>query len=64
MKNVSLFYKDFIKFKILSIHTYINMIKKVRNLEDLRYATGLLWFGITKILIRKTINNETLRGRK
>lgn len=63
MQNVNLYYKQFFNYKLKSPTSYINFIKKIRNLEDLRYALGLLWFGLTKIVFKKQINNETIRGR-
>ena len=63
MKNVNVLYKEFLDWKIKSISSYVNFIKKIKTFEDLKYACGLLWFGITKILIKPKIDNETVRGR-
>ena len=56
-------YKEFIIYKITSYKTYINLIKKIKSFEDLRYTLGLVWFAITKIIFKPKINNETVRGR-
>ncbi len=55
-------YKDFIRHKI-SWSTVVNLAKKVNSLEDFLYAFGLLWFAVTKIVFKRDITNETVRGR-
>lgn len=40
-KIVAKLYKDFLIKKTFSLRTYINLAKKIRNLEDLRYMLGL-----------------------
>ena len=62
MRNLNPFYKDFVDYKIKSWRTYYNLLKKIHNLEDLRYAWGLMRLG-WHIAITKIITNETLRGK-
>jgi hypothetical protein len=62
MVNVNPYYKDFVNYKINSYKTYINLFKKIRSLEDLRYLLGLTRLAL-KIAITKSITNETLRDR-
>jgi magnesium-protoporphyrin IX monomethyl ester (oxidative) cyclase len=38
---VAKLYKDFLIKKIFSLRTYINLIKKIKNMEDFRYMLGL-----------------------
>ncbi len=57
------YYKEFIKFKLTSQVSYLNLFKKIRNFEDLKYACGLIQFALTKIVFKHLINNETIRGR-
>ena len=54
------YYKDFIKYKIF----HFNIFQKIHSFEDLKYTYGLIWFAITKIVFKKLINNEVIRGRK
>jgi hypothetical protein len=61
--DFNLFYKNFIDYKVSHLNTYGNLIKKVKNIEDLKYAYGLMYFGVTKILFKPKIDNETVRGR-
>lgn len=56
-------YKEFIVYKILSLRTYINLVKKVKSIEDLKYTWGLVWFALTKIVFKQKVDNETVRGR-
>ena len=62
MNNLSKFYKDFLKYKIKSPTTYLNLIKKVHSYEDLKYTLGLMRLAKNMVLKRK-ITNETIRGR-
>lgn len=61
--NVDALYKEFLEYKTRSVKSYINIAKKIRSFEDLRYTLGLMWFCSTKILLKPRINNETVRGR-
>lgn len=63
MREFTRNYRDFIIYKIFSPLTYLNLSKKIKNIEDFRYALGLVEFAVKKILFRKIINNETVRGR-
>lgn len=60
--NVDVAYKSFLKYKIKQGKSYKNLLLKVRSLEDLMYAWGLLWFS-RKIVFKHFITNETIRGR-
>ena len=60
--TLDILYKEFVKYKLLSPITYINIFKKIRNWEDLKYTLGLIWFA-RKIVFKRLINNETVRGR-
>ena len=53
------YYREFIKFKL----THFNIFQKIQSFEDLRYAWGLVWFALTKIVTKHYISNETVRGR-
>ena len=63
MRELDKSYKDFIIYKIFSFSTYVNLIKKIRNFEDLRFTWGLVWFALTKIVFKKRLTNENIRGR-
>ena len=56
-------YKEFLDYKVKSIKSYINVLKKIRSIEDLKFTLGLCWFCLTKIIFKPKINNETIRGR-
>lgn len=60
--NVHVMYKKFLDYKVRNWGTYVNLIKKVRSVEDLRYTFGLVKLGI-KIYLARKITNETVRGR-
>lgn len=64
MKDFAPIYRDFVNYKLRSPRTYINACKKIRSLEDAKYALGLASFAIKHLLFQKRINNETVRGRK
>jgi len=56
-------YKKFVEWTIKNPFTIIKLIKKIHSFEDLRYTLGLIWFTLTKIVFKKAITNETVRGR-
>ncbi|OGX15656.1 MAG: hypothetical protein A2166_02685 [Omnitrophica WOR_2 bacterium RBG_13_41_10] len=60
---LSSYYREFIIYKIFSLKTYINLIKKIRSLEDLCYALSLSVIPI-KMLLRivtgKKLSNISL----
>lgn len=62
MKNVSVFYKDFLKYKLNELSTYVNLFKKIKTFEDLRFTLGLSKVAI-RMLFKKEADNETIRGR-
>ena len=62
MRNVSRFYKDFLEYKLNELSTFINLFKKIKNIEDFRFAIGLGKIAI-RMLLKKVVNNETVRGR-
>jgi len=51
-------YKNFIKYKVL----HFNIFQKIRSWEDFKYTLGLVWFA-RKIVFKRRVNNETVRGR-
>lgn len=55
-------YKEFISYKARRISTFVNLLRKIGNLEDLRYAWGLVWFA-RRFVFKRDIDNETVRGR-
>ncbi len=55
-------YKEFIKYKIFSPTTYINILKKIRSWEDLRFTIRLLWHA-RKIVFKRRVTNESVLGR-
>ena len=61
--TIDYFYQKFIGWTIKNPFTIIKLIKKIHSFEDLRYALGLIWFALTKIIFKKAITNETVRGR-
>lgn len=62
MKNVSVFYKDFLEYKLNELSTFINLFKKIKSFEDLRFAFGLGKIAV-RMLLKKTVTNENVRGR-
>jgi len=60
---LNVMYKEFLDYKVKSIKSYINVLKKIRSIEDLKFTLGLCWFCLTKIIFKPKINNETIRGR-
>ncbi|MBM3255628.1 MAG: radical SAM protein, partial [Candidatus Omnitrophica bacterium] len=56
-------YKEFIIYKLFSLQTYINIIRKIHSLEDLRYMFGLMTIPMRmlfKIILGKSLSNISL----
>lgn len=59
-------YKDFLIYKLFSIQTYINIVRKTRNLEDFRYMLRLATIPfkmLLEALLGNRLSNVTIRGR-
>ena len=56
-------YDEFIDYKIKDRQTIPQLCKKVHSWEDFRYLARLVWFALTKIIIKRIKTNETIRGR-
>lgn len=60
-------YKEFIIHKLFSLQTYINILRKIHSLEDLRYMFGLMAIPmrmLTRISLGKSLSNLSLASKK
>ncbi len=58
-------YKEFLKYKIFSFQTYVNILRKIKSIEDLKYMFKLISFPmnmIIKMITRKDISNVSIRN--
>ena len=60
--DTSGFYKRFLWYKLLSPITYLNLIRKIKSLEDLRYMIRLCKIPI-RMVFKRRLDNEGVRGR-
>jgi hypothetical protein len=66
-KIVAKLYKDFLFKKLFSLRTYINLTKKINNLEDLKYMLGLATIPLAMIknsLLGKKLSVISIRQGK
>lgn len=59
-------YRDFFIYKIFSFQTYINLVRKVRNFEDLKYMLGLAtipFMMLVKFIFGNKLSNTAIRGK-
>ncbi len=47
---LSIAYKEFLFYKLFSFRTYVNLVRKVKNLEDFKYMIGLASMPISMII--------------
>lgn len=59
-------YREFILHKLFSVRTYINLLRKIRSFEDLRYMMNLMVMPLRMlkgILLGKRLSNLSVRGK-
>ena len=57
-------YKEFLIYKLFSIQTYINILRKIKSFEDIIYAQNLMTVPIKmllKMMLGKGLSNVSIR---
>jgi magnesium-protoporphyrin IX monomethyl ester (oxidative) cyclase len=63
---LSMAYKKFLKYKLFSLRTYINVIRKIRSIEDLKYTFQLISIPIgmfLNMIYGKGLSNISIHRR-
>lgn len=59
---VSNLYKEFLKYKIFSLQTYLNVLRKINSLEDIMYLSNLMPMAI-RMFFEKSMSNVSIREK-